>query len=630
MSDQNTTDISDVTCESYPTFRRNNYFYGKLLTVNDFRMEQQYFINKQRLANRLIHGVGVVCGLQVGPDPIPPATSIITISPGLALDHCGREIIVASPYTYDLGKNLPSTATSPAKIYIQYDFCGLDPATNVLKSSNCKDNCCYSTVQEGFKIVLQPPSLILGPLQIEDICAEWNDYRSDTSKDNFCKSTCSPSNEGVVLLAEVYFTRTDGTITINQINNSRNRVFGNGTLYSLLECLKNEIEKDLPKIQTMNWTNGQVYPSLGAWQNKLFEEGFLVTFDRQMNVNTINEDTVSATLECYSSDRKKNPFIEKKDLVIRPEIGQVGLLPGRKTTLRIVLDRRIFGEMEYGYFGNDVLKSFSKLRFVIRIKGDFVLGTNGKCLDGDFLGGKLPSGDGSEGGLFESWVIFKVPVATSMTVSADPATVMSGQAFSIKAAITPSPPTSADAFHNVKLTLVDPSGHSTTQTTTYKSDGNGNVIIQNLGLPLVGTYKLNLDYPGEVFASSNVSYQPCSGSGSVIVKELTNTSIKVKIPDYVPVMGADIPVSATVSPKPASQNAIYRGVTLHLTEPDGKSTFTKTADSGTNGVANFTLTSADVKAVGNYSVQAKWGGDTTRKGCTSAAVSLAVAYPGPY
>ncbi len=61
----NTSKVEDITCETFPPFQRNNYFYGKLLSVKDFKMEQQYFINKNRLSNLFIHGSGVVCGLHV-------------------------------------------------------------------------------------------------------------------------------------------------------------------------------------------------------------------------------------------------------------------------------------------------------------------------------------------------------------------------------------------------------------------------------------------------------------------------------------------------------------------------------------------------------------------------------------
>ena len=44
---------------------RNRYFYGKLLTVRDFEVEQRYARQKSQLLNRLSFGAGVVCGLGV-------------------------------------------------------------------------------------------------------------------------------------------------------------------------------------------------------------------------------------------------------------------------------------------------------------------------------------------------------------------------------------------------------------------------------------------------------------------------------------------------------------------------------------------------------------------------------------
>lgn len=44
---------------------RNRYFYGKLLTVRDFEVEQNYSRRKSQLLSRLSLGAGVVCGLGV-------------------------------------------------------------------------------------------------------------------------------------------------------------------------------------------------------------------------------------------------------------------------------------------------------------------------------------------------------------------------------------------------------------------------------------------------------------------------------------------------------------------------------------------------------------------------------------
>ena len=46
-------------------FERNRYFYGKLLTAEDFITEQIYFNDKRRLLNNMLFGSGVVTGMSV-------------------------------------------------------------------------------------------------------------------------------------------------------------------------------------------------------------------------------------------------------------------------------------------------------------------------------------------------------------------------------------------------------------------------------------------------------------------------------------------------------------------------------------------------------------------------------------
>ena len=45
-------------------FQRNNYFYGKLMTVRDFEVEQSYMNEKRHLLNQFVHGLGLVCGFK--------------------------------------------------------------------------------------------------------------------------------------------------------------------------------------------------------------------------------------------------------------------------------------------------------------------------------------------------------------------------------------------------------------------------------------------------------------------------------------------------------------------------------------------------------------------------------------
>jgi len=81
-------------CVDYCSPVRNRYFYGKLLDVFHFELEQNYFNTKRWLLNRFVSGYGVVCGLnvQLGAD-----NQSVYITPGLAIDKCGHEIIVCTP-----------------------------------------------------------------------------------------------------------------------------------------------------------------------------------------------------------------------------------------------------------------------------------------------------------------------------------------------------------------------------------------------------------------------------------------------------------------------------------------------------------------------------------------------------
>ena len=77
----------------YFPFERNRYFYGKLLTVSDFEVEQKYMNDKRRLLNRFLYGSGVVCGLNV----VRVDDNTVSVEMGLALDFAGREIVVDTP-----------------------------------------------------------------------------------------------------------------------------------------------------------------------------------------------------------------------------------------------------------------------------------------------------------------------------------------------------------------------------------------------------------------------------------------------------------------------------------------------------------------------------------------------------
>lgn len=88
----NPHDYAEALLRELAPPRRNQFFYGKRMDVQHFRMEQDYGRLKQTLLNRLTLGKGVVCGLRVAMDG-----QRLTVDPGVAIDGLGREIVVPVP-----------------------------------------------------------------------------------------------------------------------------------------------------------------------------------------------------------------------------------------------------------------------------------------------------------------------------------------------------------------------------------------------------------------------------------------------------------------------------------------------------------------------------------------------------
>jgi hypothetical protein len=79
--------------------RRVNFFSGMILTAVDLAAEQQYHQGMRYLHNRL-HGYGTVSGLDV-----TLSNGQLLVSPGLAIDVLGREIVVTDPVTLPVEPN---------------------------------------------------------------------------------------------------------------------------------------------------------------------------------------------------------------------------------------------------------------------------------------------------------------------------------------------------------------------------------------------------------------------------------------------------------------------------------------------------------------------------------------------
>jgi hypothetical protein len=164
-----THSIMESECRTHSP-ERNRYFYGKLLDVYHFELETRYHNVKRWLINRAVLGYGVVCGLDVqcGKDDYS-----LVITPGIAIDKCGKEIVVPCPVEVRIPEEIirrikkssgykQETKESHDEDYrdkkecvqvmLCYHECLADPLPVLAGDCHNTDPCAPGTIREKFRI----------------------------------------------------------------------------------------------------------------------------------------------------------------------------------------------------------------------------------------------------------------------------------------------------------------------------------------------------------------------------------------------------------------------------------------------------------------------------------------------
>jgi len=122
---------------------RIHYFTGRHLAARDFSDEQLYHRTHRYLHNRMLHGWGVVCGLEVVQhDQEDCRTKFVRVGAGLALDCCGREIVVQRPACCaDEQPEIPWDKYDPSRpwllLCLSYDECGKEQVPVIDDKGDC-------------------------------------------------------------------------------------------------------------------------------------------------------------------------------------------------------------------------------------------------------------------------------------------------------------------------------------------------------------------------------------------------------------------------------------------------------------------------------------------------------------
>jgi hypothetical protein len=373
-----------------PRFERNNYFNGKTLSARDLAAEQAYLNEKRRLINRSILGWGIVCGLHVCLEG-----DCLEIDPGLALDCCGRELLVcdkAMLHPRDVADALgvdPSTAGDgiPWALCLEYRECRIEPV-NLPKSCDQQERGReFNRIRDDYRLSIRRRDDAC-PEDHDDACCPWETLGRGTSihealveRSRKCP-TCKKC-ECVLLVTGVLHTGPQGPwVTLDEdALKYRRIVFTNPALASLIQCFHG----GLTHITSMNWQPGEKY-TVDRFLDLLTKERLRVTFDRPMNARSVtNERTCRLTI-----------YLPDGDGCPKPTLIPVERIDYTDSTAIYYFDEDCVHQ--------HLRRSCKSIRKPVDVElilhGSMMQDQKGRALDAEFIDDTFPTGNGVQGGEF--------------------------------------------------------------------------------------------------------------------------------------------------------------------------------------------------------------------------------------
>jgi hypothetical protein len=373
-----------------PLLERNRYFTGKFMTARDFQGEQDYLRNRQQLHNRMLHGWGIVAGLEVQTNPNTDcqSTTLVVMS-GMALDCCGREVILAANEVIPVPR--PSASGSGNGIETKYKkeereerlLCMCYGEDNIeLVPSIYNDSGCGPTTEQANRIRETPTFRLLRLDQVSEGCwkggAHSLGYRDDCGDPiagpaGVLLDPDCPCGTTIPLALVSY--RLDISDYPIEIDTSGRRHL--------------PINADfLTHIVRTNWSHG------GAMTlHHLREElhGRLeIRFDRK----------IRPTAENSSTGVSEYTFIVQFG-GIQEDIRYLPYNPDCPPEL--IDDCVAVFHIDPNYLDSRRKDDLNDKVVYVALKCDFIPDCRGLAVDGSFLVGVLPTHSGRMGGTFESW-----------------------------------------------------------------------------------------------------------------------------------------------------------------------------------------------------------------------------------
>jgi hypothetical protein len=431
----------------YQIVDRNRFFTGKFLTERDFNQEQAYFLARSSVHNRLLHDWGIVCGLEVNrlaSDSDPCYRRVVKVTAGMALDCCGRPVILSeTEHCVDL-PTLPKEVADP---------CGgthakeaKEPAAKEAKNGVASGDTYPPARTFAFFLCVQHKEKRCEkmPVLFDDECNAGvrEEYNRLHEYPVFCWRECTKADlDHVECWPEIW-----GLPDLRP-NNPACPSFDPVRNYNLAPSLAPACEcgPGVPLALVFpvwddegNWTGFRLSPAptphkltrlwgpdqlthivdtnwhpLVAEKNEIKAEDFEqlesleIYFDRPL---AHQPDEKEGGVNRFTFQVQYTDPCNPARLNLLQPAGGIGLCPRPHSDAPQGLPNM---GARFAFNADDLTDLLSEGRntanktqwidFFITLRCDLILDINGRAVDGNYLGGQFPTGDGVPGGSFETW-----------------------------------------------------------------------------------------------------------------------------------------------------------------------------------------------------------------------------------
>jgi hypothetical protein len=392
---------------------RLRYFTGRHMSARDFRDADAYHRSFRHLHNRVLHGWGVACGLDVVRHPRPECRSDrVVVRCGLAIDCCGREIlvrhdVVTRPIPWDERPRVGGT-DSPDLTYVLLlclEYCDtlIEKGPVLFSPEACsRPSMEFGRIREGYELCwrwVRPDDLdqygwgLPGGCAPPEVTPDGPDQGPPGKDASPTDQMAPPQPEGgvpcpddatpgpcclepacpphhCVPLAVILAKRREDMDAQDDIDTAGRRTVAHAP-------------EQLTRICWINWPHGGVVKASALRSLKVrFERPLLPSeHPTRPGPRGINERTFVVEYGEQLEDRQ----MEDLDFV---EYGRPPYLASDRRTAVYEIRKPLT-------YRSHILQ--------VTLRCDFIVDCHGHAVDGDHLCGRLPSGNGTPGGTFESW-----------------------------------------------------------------------------------------------------------------------------------------------------------------------------------------------------------------------------------